>query len=272
MAGRVQRLPWQVTAAVWLLLAFVLLTVEVLRQRGDVVAFDLWVHEHAPAALTMIPRGAVALVVDLGLRGAISGAALAYAAWLSLRVRSWRPFLVMVAALLALNGVVAALKLSFGRLAPNQGGPWMFAGGTEYPSGHVSNSVVTWGTALWLQQRYDLRRLSPVAARATLFAIAGAVGLGTLLLDTHWLSDVLAGWAVGALLLFTLPLTDRIPRLPPWLVERRLAADHPVRTGRNAAKAGGARRAAPSREAGSRRGGRRPPGRPSTLRQGCRWT
>jgi hypothetical protein len=41
---------------------------------------------HAHAALAVLPRTAVALVVDLGLRGAISGVALAYAAWLSLRV------------------------------------------------------------------------------------------------------------------------------------------------------------------------------------------
>jgi hypothetical protein len=99
--------------------------------------------------------------------------ALAYAAWLSLRVRSWRPLLVMVAALLALNGVVGTLKLTFGRLSPNQGCPWMFAGGTEYPSGHASNSLVTWGTVLWLLQRYDRQRLSSKAGRITLLAVAG---------------------------------------------------------------------------------------------------
>jgi undecaprenyl-diphosphatase len=208
--GRVLRWPWQRTAALWLGIVFTLLTLGAVRQRGDLVAFDLWVHEHAPAALAVLPRTAVALVVDLGLRGAISGVALAYAGWLSLRVRSWRPLLVMVAALLALNGVVGTLKLAFGRLSPNQGGPWMFAGGTEYPSGHASNSLVTWGTVLWLQQRYDRRRLSSKAGRIALLAVAGAVGLGTLALDTHWLSDVLAGWAIGALLLLALPLTDHI--------------------------------------------------------------
>jgi membrane-associated phospholipid phosphatase len=63
---------------------------------------------------------------------------------------------------------------------------------------------------LWLQQRYDRQRLSSTAGRIALLAVAGAVGLGTLVLDTHRLSDVLAGWAISALLLLAPPLTDRI--------------------------------------------------------------
>ncbi|MCW2599197.1 MAG: hypothetical protein JWM02_1026 [Frankiales bacterium] len=210
------RCPREIVVAAGLLLTFGLLTLGAIHQGGGLVALDLWVHRSAPHGLEVVRRSAVSLVVDLGLRGAISGVALAYAAWLSWRARSWRPLLIMITALLALNLVVGSLKLLLGRLSPNQGAPTMFAGGTEFPSGHASNSLVTWGTVLWLQQRYDPRRLSAAVGRVVLLTIAGCVGIGTLFLDTHWLSDVLAGWAIGALLLLALPLTDRVRMSSPW--------------------------------------------------------
>jgi membrane-associated phospholipid phosphatase len=59
------------------------------------------------------------------------------------------------------------------------------------------NGVLTWGTVPWLQQRYDQGTLSACVGRAAVACIGAVVGIGSLLLDTHWLSDIVAGWAIG---------------------------------------------------------------------------
>jgi hypothetical protein len=200
--------------AVALSAVFVALLVAVSVGHGPVVTVDLTVHHALADRIGPASRLTLEALVGLGLRGAVSGPALLYAAWLSWRDRTWRPLLVMASALLALNVTVGSAKLLSGRLAPHDGAPTMFAGGTEFPAGHASNAVLTWGTVLWLQQRYDRSRLSAAAGRAAVLTIGGVVGVGCLLLDTHWTSDVVAGWAAGSLLLLALPLSDRVAMAP----------------------------------------------------------
>jgi membrane-associated phospholipid phosphatase len=213
-------------AAAALLTVFVGLLAAVSVGHGPVVALDLGVHRLLAGGLGARSRVVLELLVGLGLRGAVSGPALLYATWLSYRARSWRPLLVMVAALLALNVTVGTVKALTGRLAPHAGAPTMFADGTEFPAGHASNSVLTWGTVLWLQQRYDQARVRYWVGRTCVMAVGATVGVGCLFLDTHWVSDIVAGWAAGALLLLALPLTDRVSLTVP--TAHRLAARAPV--------------------------------------------
>src|SRR5664280_1873349 len=56
--------------------------------------------------------------------------------------RVWRPLLVPLAALAALNAAALALKLATGRTAPHAGIDLVFAGGWSYPSGHAVNATV----------------------------------------------------------------------------------------------------------------------------------
>src|SRR5664280_485482 len=56
--------------------------------------------------------------------------------------RVWRPLLVPLAALAALNAATLALKLATGRTAPHAGIDLVFAGGWSYPSGHAVNATV----------------------------------------------------------------------------------------------------------------------------------
>src|SRR5664280_1997073 len=56
--------------------------------------------------------------------------------------RVWRPLLVLLAALAALNAATLALKLATGRTAPHAGIDLVFAGGWSYPSGHAVNATV----------------------------------------------------------------------------------------------------------------------------------
>lgn len=144
--------------------------------------------------------------VVAGQRGPTAIAACLWLGWRCYRTHSARPLLVMGMALLLLNVTVGAVKIITGRLGPHYahyvGSPELFSGGTIFPSGHTANAVVTWGVLAYLAVRW--RRTGAVLAGLT----AASIGLTTVYLGTHWISDVLAGWAAGALVLLSLPLAE----------------------------------------------------------------
>ncbi|MFJ9521685.1 phosphatase PAP2 family protein [Kitasatospora sp. NPDC101801] len=141
-----------------------------------------------------------------GQRGPSAIAACAWLGWRCHRLRTVRPLLLLGTALLLLNTTVGAVKILTGRLGPHHarypGSPELFLGGTAFPSGHTANAVVTWGALAYLAVRW--RRTGVLLGTVT----AVTVGLTTVYLGTHWVSDVLAGWAAGALVLLALPLAE----------------------------------------------------------------
>ncbi|MER6997330.1 phosphatase PAP2 family protein [Streptomyces sp. NPDC000410] len=143
--------------------------------------------------------------VVLGQRGPTAVMVAAWLGWRSWRQHTLRPLLALGAALLLLNATVGSVKLGLGRLGPHYatqiGSAELFAGGDIFPSGHTANGVVTWGILAYLATTPRARRyLSALSAVVSL-----GVGLTTVYLGTHWLSDVLLGWAAGLLILLALP-------------------------------------------------------------------
>ncbi|RBM04772.1 hypothetical protein DEH69_29760 [Streptomyces sp. PT12] len=143
--------------------------------------------------------------VVLGQRGPTAVLIAAWLSWRCWRQRTLRPLLVMASALLLLNVTVGAAKLGMGREGPHYanviGSNEMFLTGDIFPSGHTANAVVTWGILAYLATTPRARRtLSVIAA---VFALG--VGTTTVYLGTHWVSDVLLGWAAGLLVLLALP-------------------------------------------------------------------
>lgn len=143
--------------------------------------------------------------VVLGQRGPTAVMVAAWLIWRSYRQRTLRPLLVLGASLLLLNITVGALKVGLGRLGPHYatvvGSPELFAGGDIFPSGHTANAVVTWGVLAYLASTPIIRRVMSVGAAM----LALGVGFTTIYLGTHWVSDVLLGWAAGLLILLALP-------------------------------------------------------------------
>ncbi|MEU9403219.1 phosphatase PAP2 family protein [Streptomyces sp. SID4985] len=143
--------------------------------------------------------------VVLGQRGPTAVMVTAWLGWRSWRQHTLRPLLTLAASLLLLNITVGAAKLGMGRLGPHYatviGSNEMGLGGDIFPSGHTANAVVTWGILAYLASTPRARRwLSALSAVTSL-----GVGLTTVYLGTHWLSDVLLGWAAGLLILLALP-------------------------------------------------------------------
>ncbi|WP_030907848.1 phosphatase PAP2 family protein [Streptomyces sp. NRRL F-5126] len=143
--------------------------------------------------------------VVLGQRGPTAVMIAAWLGWRSWRQHTLRPLLVLGTSLLLLNVTVGAVKLGLGRQGPHYGtqvgSPELFSGGDIFPSGHTANAVVTWGILAYLATTPRTRRYLSLGSSA----LALGVGATTVYLGTHWVSDVLLGWAAGLLILLAMP-------------------------------------------------------------------
>ncbi|GAA4794767.1 phosphatase PAP2 family protein [Streptomyces sanyensis] len=186
------------------------------------VALDWKVMLFRPFEQWPQPHAFLDYFVVLGQRGPTAVMVAAWLGWRSWRQHTLRPLLALGAALLLLNVTVGAVKIGLGRLGPHYateiGSAELFAGGDIFPSGHTANAVVTWGILAYLATTPRARRyLSALSAVVSL-----GVGLTTVYIGTHWLSDVLLGWAAGLLILLGLPWCEPvIARAEVWLLGLR---------------------------------------------------
>ena len=142
-----------------------------------------------------------------------------------MRRRDLRPLITFVVVTLVLNVTIGVVKLAVGRLGPLQlgraagdiGASRVFDDGTIFPSGHTANAVVIWG----LMALLAVRHRGIWAGVAAFLGIT--VGLSTIYLGTHWVSDVVAGWAAGGLVLLAVP---RLMPIVDW-IERRVHGSSP---------------------------------------------
>lgn len=101
---------------------------------------------------------------------------------------------VTVAGSAALNALV---KLAVNRARPVLPDPVAHASGMSFPSGHAQSAIVAWSVLL-LVFLPALRGLWRVAAVALAVTMVLAIGLARVTLGVHFVSDVLAGYVLGA--------------------------------------------------------------------------
>lgn len=105
---------------------------------------------------------------------------------------------VLLAAMMGSSFLTVLLKLVFGRARPSVdlllGAP---SASYSFPSGHSLNTTVFVGALAGFVavSAAPLRRKA--AAGLAAVVVAGLVGMSRIYLAYHWLTDVLAGWALG---------------------------------------------------------------------------
>jgi len=127
---------------------------------------------------------------------------------------------------LGLAVLVPVSKALVGRARPDVALPVVnLPTNASFPSGHAMTSLVTWGVLVLVAlPALSGRRRRVVLAAAALLVLV--VGLTRLALGVHFVSDVVAGWALGAAWLGTTTAAFRgwqhdatagaPPRLTPW--------------------------------------------------------
>ena len=118
--------------------------------------------------------------------------------FLATRRRSWTPVILMLAAGLGSLLITILGKPLFGRARPDLADaipPYEHS--ASFPSGHSLNSMVIAGIVAYL----IILRLKTTKARVITVLLAAAfaftMGLSRVYLGHHWLTDVLAAWAIG---------------------------------------------------------------------------
>ncbi|MCW2741843.1 MAG: hypothetical protein JWR45_2265 [Blastococcus sp.] len=201
--GRYLPRPTALVTAAAFVLAWVALLGMVLTREGlaeDDGPLLRWLMDHRTAgwttALEAVSSGAAVTAVVLGTGGVAAAAALTR--------RSWRP-----AVTVALVGGAAAVTSSLvkalvGRSRPSTsvmlGAPET---GYGFPSGHTLITTALVGAAALVVWRATARPLARIAAVLTAAGVALAMGASRLYLGDHWLTDVLAAYALAGAVLAT---------------------------------------------------------------------
>ncbi|WP_257385778.1 phosphatase PAP2 family protein [Tahibacter caeni] len=149
-------------------------------------------------------------MTGLGGIGVVVGAGVLFAGYLWLRRRRG-DIAVLALSLIGAQLVSAIAKLLVARPRPDLVSHEAEIYSASFPSGHTLMATVAWVTfAMLLAADFEDRRLRDYLLLIA-WIIAAAVGCSRVYLGVHWPSDVLAGWAVGAL--WMLLLLRLIPRL-----------------------------------------------------------
>ena len=119
--------------------------------------------------------------------------------------------LAVLGSIVATAAVVLTMKGVIGRERPLPPISLNAMSSASYPSGHSAHAVGSWGALIWMSATGRSARAKSVGALVAV-SVAVSVGLSRVYLGVHWLSDVIAGWAVGGVCLSVAVLTRSIVR------------------------------------------------------------
>ena len=141
-------------------------------------------------------------LVLFGQRAVVVLLAVLFFGWLAWRKRVSEPLVRLAVALIGIAALVYALKFTVTRLAPiDYFGHHLDAPKWSYPSGHMANAVALWGLALFAAIRWHLPSRVVAAANVLRWVAPAAVAIGMIMLNYHWVSDMIGGAAIGVLVL-----------------------------------------------------------------------
>ena len=164
-----------------------------------------WFVRHRTTGLT----SAAKVVTDLGASELLIALVLIVGAVLWWRRRALRPLVLLGAAYIGSAVLTQLVKALAGRARPPGALAVEHFSGLSFPSGHATQAVAVWGmlAAVIAVSVSSWRR--KVAAWVVAIVVVALVGATRLYLGAHWLTDVLGGWALGAMWLMTLLAATR---------------------------------------------------------------
>jgi len=112
--------------------------------------------------------------------------------------RMWRDALVLLTSVVGAGLLVTLLKLLIQRPRPDFIVPLVHAGGYSFPSGHATTSVALYLSLGLLAAGWVKRWETRIYILLGTLAVTALIGFSRLYLGVHYVSDVLAGFALGA--------------------------------------------------------------------------
>jgi undecaprenyl-diphosphatase len=175
---------------------------------GELRQFDLhtrnFVHQFATPALTKIMQGFTEL-------GSVSGLSILFGiaviCFLIAKLRG--PVVWMFVGMGGAMILIVTLKLAFHRARPEPNfGP--MPSSYSFPSGHAMGSFVFYGLIAGILCARISGRLGRVMIWSATAILVAAIGLSRIYLGVHYPTDVIAGYAAGAVWVSTLLFLDRV--------------------------------------------------------------
>ena len=161
---------------------------------SSMTAFDDTLAATLRVALPLAVLQTASVVTHLGDRQLLTVIAATLALVLLWRKQWW--WAVAWVAATAGGGVInRVLKLTFERVRPEFVHTLSDASGWSFPSGHASAAMAVYGMGAYFALRLVAheRRLAVLLVAATIVVV---VGITRIMLQVHYASDVLAGWAI----------------------------------------------------------------------------
>ena len=189
---------WLLTIALAVIAVLTLvvgLVLEMVQTRQGFARWDDAAARWGAAHTTGTAESVVRVVTQLGSTPVVIAVCLVVAAveYRRIRTRAVPAFLAtVVAAELAINNLV---KVAVGRERPNIA-RLVHASGFSFPSGHTAASAAVYAAVALVLGRRRTRRTKSILAGVA-GGITVAVATSRVLLGAHWLTDVIAGAALG---------------------------------------------------------------------------
>lgn len=182
---------------------------------------------------------AAEVITDMGSPVGVAVTGLAVGLLLAWLRRSWLPLLVVMLGGAGIALINTAVKRLVGRSRPPQFTAVLGEHGFSFPSGHTTGTTVVWLLLAWMAGHWVIgRRIGRVLVWTVALLMIVAVGATRIYLGVHFLSDVLAGWTLGAAWAVTIALVARAweaHRIPGPAREIRVStADASTGAGREA--------------------------------------
>lgn len=151
------------------------------------------------------------VITDIGSPLGVAVTGLLVGLVLAVLRRSWLPLLIAVLGGAGIAVINTAVKRLVSRSRPPQLTAVLGEHGFSFPSGHTTGTTAVWLLLAWMIGHWVIgRRAGRVMVWTGALLMIAAVGLTRIYLGVHFLSDVLAGWALGAAWAVTVALVATV--------------------------------------------------------------